>query len=170
MVRRLPLALATFSLLLALATAVLSVRSYHYLTAVIVLRTADRVYGVSVVRGGALVAVVRQPETRRFVNIPIDNEFQMVEPNRQVVGFAHYSYPGGLAAIRVPLWFLTALACLPALTVLARNRRESARAARGLCPRCGYDLRATPGRCPECGADPLPPPPRPSGRANNSGV
>lgn len=25
------------------------------------------------------------------------------------------------------------------------------RAARGLCPRCGYDVRASTGVCPECG-------------------
>jgi predicted RNA-binding Zn-ribbon protein involved in translation (DUF1610 family) len=32
-----------------------------------------------------------------------------------------------------------------------RRLRAESRAARGLCPRCGYDLRASPLRCPECG-------------------
>ena len=31
------------------------------------------------------------------------------------------------------------------------SARADRRAARGLCPSCGYDLRASPGRCPECG-------------------
>ena len=48
-----------------------------------------------------------------------------------------------------------ALSLLPAaplvLRTLARRRRRG-RAAAGLCPDCGYDVRATSGRCPECGA------------------
>jgi hypothetical protein len=42
---------------------------------------------------------------------------------------------------------------LPARWMLHRrkNMRINARRNRGLCVRCGYDLRATPGRCSECG-------------------
>jgi hypothetical protein len=57
--------------------------------------------------------------------------------------------------IRFPHWSLVALtAILPVtrgLAFLHRSRQHHRRAARGLCPTCGYDLRATPGRCPECG-------------------
>lgn len=43
------------------------------------------------------------------------------------------------------------LAILPALLVRTALKRSLARHKKGLCPRCGYDLRATPQRCPECG-------------------
>ncbi|HVS69754.1 MAG TPA: hypothetical protein VHQ47_00695 [Phycisphaerae bacterium] len=53
-----------------------------------------------------------------------------------------------------PAWFmLTLFSILPALSLLARLRRNHAR-HQNRCPTCGYDLRAhTPGqRCPECGS------------------
>jgi hypothetical protein len=58
--------------------------------------------------------------------------------------------------LQVPHWLLAALAgALPAGRFLSRRRRRrAARAAAGLCPGCGYDLRATPQRCPECGESP----------------
>jgi hypothetical protein len=42
---------------------------------------------------------------------------------------------------------------LALLDYVARQRhaRFLERVRRGLCVRCGYDLRATPHRCPECG-------------------
>jgi hypothetical protein len=36
-----------------------------------------------------------------------------------------------------------------------RRRRVAQRVERGLCTRCGYNLRATPERCPECGMVPV---------------
>ncbi len=42
------------------------------------------------------------------------------------------------------------LAIMPARLVFIRYRGRR-RLRRGLCARCGYDLRASTGRCPECG-------------------
>ena len=67
----------------------------------------------------------------------------------------------GNALFDHPTWELVVgwlvLCPLPWVVLLAwkvrsvRADRRSRRLARGLCLRCGYDLRATPGRCPECG-------------------
>jgi hypothetical protein len=55
------------------------------------------------------------------------------------------------AELRVPCWALVATACvLPAVWIRSRVR-SGRRKRRGLCLRCGYDLRASGGRCPECG-------------------
>lgn len=71
------------------------------------------------------------------------------------LGFYRYSdRRNGSIIFIFPLWLPLALfSTLPA--VACRNRiRHWRRLCRGLCPRCGYDLRASPGRCPECGHEP----------------
>jgi hypothetical protein len=65
----------------------------------------------------------------------------------------------------IPYWALAAVTgALPFASALRwrRRRLRRNRAAHGLCPTCGYDLRATPERCPECGfgaVSPAVPPP-----------
>jgi hypothetical protein len=59
--------------------------------------------------------------------------------------------------IGLPYWALCAMfAALPfgRTWFIVHGFRRRARAARGACALCNYDLRATPDRCPECGAIP----------------
>jgi hypothetical protein len=52
----------------------------------------------------------------------------------------------------VPYWFTMLLAAAMPAKWFVHVRRRRSRVARGLCVRCGYDLRESPKRCPECGA------------------
>ena len=58
---------------------------------------------------------------------------------------------GWAVTTSVPYWFVVFLLLIPAPLVLRASIRRRTRAARGLCPHCGYDLRASLDRCPECG-------------------
>lgn len=61
----------------------------------------------------------------------------------------------GLTAVTIPTYMLALLtALLPTvwISIAWRQERVRNRTKRGLCPRCGYDLRASPERYPECGA------------------
>jgi hypothetical protein len=57
-----------------------------------------------------------------------------------------YGFPAAVSGAAPALW----------LAAYARRRKRRLRAARRLCPNCGYDLRASTGRCPECGNAPTP--------------
>src|SRR3954468_5045323 len=56
------------------------------------------------------------------------------------------------AYVRTPYWVPACLLVITPAGLLVRHIRQRRRSRRGLCVKCGYDLRASPDRCPECGA------------------
>jgi hypothetical protein len=77
----------------------------------------------------------------------------------QRLGFDAFSFPRRGAwgrhtwGVLVPHWLPAVLLAVLPLAWIGVHRRRVRRATRGLCSRCGYDLRASPGRCPECGSE-----------------
>jgi hypothetical protein len=77
------------------------------------------------------------------------------------IGFRSIAYRAPIVGIEVsgvmtvaPIWVaMVPTAVLPIVWVMRRIRGSNwrERVTRGLCGRCGYDLRASPDRCPECG-------------------
>lgn len=63
----------------------------------------------------------------------------------------------GLYSVTVPHWFAMLL-CLPVPALwMRRFLKQRSRRIRGLCQKCGYDLRGSTEKCPECGT-PVPSP------------
>jgi hypothetical protein len=53
--------------------------------------------------------------------------------------------------LRIPCWLPGLLTMIMPTVALLRWRRARYRMSKGLCRRCGYDLRASTDKCPECG-------------------
>ena len=104
---------------------------------------------------------IRPPQWEAWSRRAPNYHFDSYEQWRQSLRF--YAETRQLAAaggrpitqrmLAIPFWATAwATAILPAIT-LQRFLRRRHRLRKGLCLRCGYDIRATPDRCPECGAE-----------------
>jgi hypothetical protein len=82
-------------------------------------------------------------------------------PVHRWAGFDYSAVPWTTCGGRTRAWFVGVPFALPmallilvplwGLACLWRRMRQRQRVVKGLCVKCGYDLRATPERCPECG-------------------
>jgi hypothetical protein len=79
-------------------------------------------------------------------------QWGVIKPTGGWAGFRYWkgSY---FEAVMLPDWALIAATASMPVGWVIRFVRRRGRAACGLCPSCGYDLRATPERCPECGRE-----------------
>jgi hypothetical protein len=62
---------------------------------------------------------------------------------------------GTVTHMGLPLWALGGLFALSYWALVRPMMMADRRRRRGLCPRCGYDLRGSPEKCPECGTVPM---------------
>jgi hypothetical protein len=175
---------AALSLLLCVATVALWVRSYWVSDAIHWWHPTRRVYYSVASARGRVACQSDEPRDARLATgpyrpghagydtIPLPNEDWEdgwgvpFDARRTFMGFGYVRATRGLGRLStqmgiVPMWFVTLLTALPPAVHAFRLRRH--RRAKGVCLRCGYDLRATPDRCPECGTVPTAQPARPGG-------
>lgn len=65
--------------------------------------------------------------------------------------YRYISHDDYLRAFVMPHWIFVLLTAILPTRWLSLYRRNRLRKLKGLCPKCGYDLRASKERCPECG-------------------
>jgi len=169
--RRLLNLLTALSLLLCATVCVVWVASGTHFRSVAYNMAPDAVYSLGVMRGRALLSVVRRPwgtsagSSLKWSSLPLSygpmpgwesfhppqwhGSLGFLYSEAHQIGPSYYHYYG----LVVPLWCPAVLsAVLPALCAFALLRRQGRRTNR--CASCGYDLRAAPDRCPECGTTP----------------
>jgi hypothetical protein len=152
---------------LAVAFAVLWVRSYWRGDALYHARGGRVVYTVYSGGGGLLLIRWVQPhdstrETDLTLGKPNPRRPTILYEDRLLARLG-FEYATGVASptpseyihVALPTWFPTLLTSIPGgwwVRRTVRRQRRQRRLADGRCVHCGYDLRASVGRCPECGA------------------
>jgi hypothetical protein len=153
MIRRLITFLSGLSTLLALATAVLWVRSYYHQDQFFSIWLSRRLHGLCYVYSDAGAA-----------QMEIDSGGDSLGPMRTLSEWSYLgvsfstAQEGSIHIREIGCKYATvliALAALPLTRSLVRVIRRP-RSDHPTCRSCGYDLRASKDRCPECGT-PIPP-------------
>ena len=164
--------LTVISLLLALATAGLWVRSRSEINSIASVRVFENSHGEMAEHE---LAVSLEPGT---VQIYGSSRLSLTDIREPGVFWTHErivfretgyrpsstrwipryfeNFDGSTQFLFIPLWLpFTAFLVLPATRAFTAHRRRQR--GPGHCPACGYDMRANPARCSECGHEPMRP-------------
>ena len=164
---RLATLLTGLLLLLASASVLGCVHSYHHFDVAALFSPGGKVQVAGIYRGGLLIVLTEVPFENRglsmeFVNAEGDDYDRARDAISAFASTDHAGWGFGYAAgafpqkwrylaVQAPAWLVAAPLVLLSVRRLTIPLRQRARRRRGLCPSCGYDLRGSPGRCPECG-------------------
>jgi hypothetical protein len=160
-VRRLLLHVTTvLALLLAVTFAGVWIRG-HYAFEGWVFGFERHVYHLNSARDGTYLAWfsdLTTPVRTRFVHDDPNDCRGMFPDGGGTLGFRYVRHNygpgtpfGTFRACYIPHWATMAVSAVVAAGGVMLIRVDRRRRGRGLCAKCGYDLRATPERCPECG-------------------
>lgn len=154
---------ATLGVLVSVATSTLWIRSYLVGDAIF-WSDHESVRQFSSIRGTLGTALYLDDDSRfpsKWVHVAVRLPGEMNMENAFLVrgDFDESDGVSLLGAYRngerhvllIPHWMIALVCAAPLIGVGLRRAVRRRRSRRGLCCRCGYDLRASPERCPECG-------------------